>query len=159
MAVKPIPEGYHSVTPYLIIEGAGGAIEFYQKAFGAKELFRFPTPDGKIGHAEIKIGDSPIMLADAYPAMGYNSPKSLGGSPVSLMIYVENVDTVFNQAVQAGATAKEAVTDKFYGDRSGSLIDPFGHVWHVSTHMEDVSVEEMEKRAKAASARSSGAGQ
>jgi PhnB protein len=158
MAVKPIPEGYHSVTPYLIIEGAGGAIEFYQKAFGAKELFRFPAPDGKIGHAEIKIGDSPIMLADAYPAMGYNGPKSLGGSPVSLMIYVENVDTVFNQAVRAGATVKEAVTDKFYGDRTGSLIDPFGHVWHVSTHMEDVSVEEMEKRAKAASARSSGAG-
>jgi len=159
MAVTPIPEGYHSVTPYLIIEGAGEAIAFYAKAFGAKELFRFPTPDGKIGHAEIKIGDSPIMLADAYPAMGYNSPKSLGGSPVSLMIYVENVDTVFNQAVQAGATVKEALTDKFYGDRSGSLIDPFGHVWHVSTHKEDVSMEEMEKRAKAASARSSGAGQ
>jgi PhnB protein len=157
MAVKPIPEGYHSVTPYLIIEGAGEAIAFYAKAFGAKELFRFPTPDGKIGHAELKIGDSPIMLADAYPAMGYNSPKSLGGSPVSLMIYVENVDTVFNQAVQAGATVKEALSDKFYGDRSGSLIDPFGHVWHVSTHKEDVSMEEMEKRAKAASAGSSGA--
>jgi PhnB protein len=155
MAVKPIPEGYHSVTPYLIIEGAGEAIAFYAKAFGAKELFRFPTPDGKIGHAEIKIGDSPIMLADAYPDMGYNGPKSLGGSPVSLMIYVENVDTVFNQAVQAGATVKEAVSDKFYGDRIGSLIDPFGHVWHVSTHKEDVSMEEMEKRAKAASAGSS----
>jgi PhnB protein len=152
MAVKPIPEGYHSVTPYLIIEGAGEAIAFYAKAFGAKELFRFPTPDGKIGHAEIKIGDSPIMLADAYPAMGYKSPKSLGGSPVSLMIYVADVDTVFNQAVQVGATVKEALTDKFYGDRSGSLIDPFGHVWHVSTHKEDVSMEEMEKRAKAASA-------
>src|SRR4030095_16109766 len=157
MAVKPIPEGYHSVTPYLIIEGAVEAIAFYAKAFGAKELFRFPTPDGKIGHAELKIGDSPIMLAYAYPAMGYNSPKSLGGSPVSLMIYVENVDTVFNQAVQAGATVKEALSDKFYGDRSGSLIDPFGHVWHVSTHKEDVSMEEMEKRAKAASAGSSGA--
>jgi PhnB protein len=159
MAVKPIPEGYHSVTPYLIIEGAGEAIEFYKKAFGAKELFRFPTPDGKVGHAELKLGDSPIMLADAYPAMGYNSPKSLGGSPVSLMVYVEDVDTVFNQAVEAGATVKEAVTDKFYGDRSGSLIDPFGHVWHVATHKEDVSMEEMEKRAKAASAASSGAGQ
>jgi PhnB protein len=156
MAVKPIPEGYHSVTPYLIIEGAAAAIEFYQKAFGAQELLRYPAPDGTIGHAEIKIGDSPIMLADAYPVMGYNGPKSLGGSPVSLMIYVENVDTVFDQAVQAGATVKEAVTDKFYGDRTGSLIDPFGHVWHVSTHMEDVSLEEMEKRAKAASARSSG---
>jgi PhnB protein len=159
MAVTPIPEGYHSVTPYLIIEGAAAAIEFYKKAFGAKELFRFPAPEGKIGHAEIKIGDSPIMLADAYPDMGYNGPKSLGGSPVSLMIYVENVDTVFNQAVQAGATVKEAVSDKFYGDRIGSLIDPFGHVWHVSTHKEDVSLEEMEKRAKAASAGSSAAGQ
>ena len=156
MAVKPIPEAYHTVTPYLIIEGAAEAIEFYKQAFGAKELFRFPAPEGKIGHAEIKIGDSPIMLADAYPAMGYNSPKSLGGSPVSLMIYVENVDTVFNQAVQAGATVKEALTDKFYGDRSGSLIDPFGHVWHLSTHKEDVSMEEMEKRAKAAGAGSSG---
>jgi len=152
MAVKPIPEAYHTVTPYLIIEGAAAAIEFYKQAFGAKELFRFPAPEGKIGHAEIKIGDSPIMLADAYPDMGYNGPKSLGGSPVSLMIYVENVDTVFNQAVQAGATVKEAVSDKFYGDRIGSLIDPFGHVWHVSTHKEDVSLEEMEKRAKAASA-------
>ncbi len=159
MAVKPIPEGYHSVTPYLIIEGAGEAIEFYKKAFGAKELFRFPTPDGKVGHAEMKIGDSPIMLADAYPAMGYNDPKSLGGSPVSLMIYVEDVDTVFNQAVQSGATVKEVLTDKFYGDRSGSVIDPFGHVWHVATHKEDVSMEEMEERAKAASAASSGAGQ
>ena len=158
MAVKPIPEGYHSVTPYLIIEGAGEAIEFYKKAFGAKELFRFPTPDGKVGHAELKIGDSPIMLADAYPTMGYNSPKSLGGSPVSLMIYVEDVDTIFNQAVQGGATVKEAVTDKFYGDRSESLIDPFGHVWHLATHKEDVSMEEMENRAKAASA-SSGTGQ
>ena len=159
MAVKPIPEAYHTVTPYLIIEGAAEAIEFYKQAFGAKELFRFAAPGGKIGHAEIKIGDSPIMLADAYPDMGYNGPKSLGGSPVSLMIYVENVDTVFNQAVQAGATVKEAVSDKFYGDRIGSLIDPFGHVWHVSTHKEDVSLEEMEKRAKAASAGSSGAGQ
>ena len=159
MAVKPIPEGYHSVTPYLIIEGAGEAIEFYKQAFGDEELFRFPTPDGKVGHAEIKIGNSPIMLADAYPAMGYNSPKSLGGSPVSLMIYIENVDTVFRQAVAAGATVKEAVADKFYGDRSGSLIDPFGHVWHVATHKEDVSIEEMEKRAKSAGAGSSGAGQ
>ena len=159
MAVKPIPEAYHTVTPYLIIEGAAEAIEFYKQAFGAKELFRFAAPGGKIGHAEIKIGDSPIMLADAYPDMGYNGPKSLGGSPVSLMIYVENVDTVFSQAVQAGATVKEAVSDKFSGDRIGSLIDPFGHVWHVSTHKEDVSLEEMEKRAKAASAGSSGAGQ
>ena len=155
MAVKPIPDGYHTATPYLIIEGAADAIEFYKQAFGAVELFRMPGPDGKIGHAEIKIGDSPIMLADAYPDMGYNGPKSLGGSPVSLMIYVEEVDTVFNRAVDAGATVKEVVSDKFYGDRMGTLIDPFGHVWHVSTHKEDVSVAEMEKRAAALGAAAS----
>ena len=154
MAVNSIPEGYHTATPYLIIDGAAEAIEFYKQAFGATELFRLAMPDGKIGHGEIKIGDSPIMLADAYPDMGYNGPKSLGGSPVSLMIYVEDVDTVFNRAVDAGATVKEAVSDKFYGDRMGTLIDPFGHVWHVSTHKEDVSPAEMEKRAKAASAAS-----
>ncbi len=159
MAVKPIPDGYHTATPYLIIRGAGDAIEFYKKAFGATELFRFPTPDGKIGHAEIKIGDSPIMMADEYPEMGYNGPQTLGGSPVSVMIYVEDVDTVFNRAVDAGATVKEAVQDKFYGDRIGTLVDPFGHVWHVSTHKEDISMEEMEKRAKAASAASSGGGE
>ena len=158
MAVKQIPEGYHSVTPYLIIAGAGAAIEFYKRAFGAIELFRFPAPEGKIGHAEIKIGDSPIMLADEYPDMGYKSPKALGGSPVSLMIYVEDVDTVFNQALAAGASVKEALTDKFYGDRTGTLVDPFGHIWHVSTHKEDVSLEEMERRAKAASAGASAAG-
>ncbi len=152
MAVKPIPDGYHTATPYLIIEGAADAIEFYKVAFGAVELFRMPGPNGKIGHAEIKIGDSPIMLADAYPDMGYKGPKSLGGSPVSVMIYVEDVDTVFNRAVDAGATVKEAVSDKFYGDRIGTLIDPFGHVWHVSTHKEDVSLAEMEKRAKAGTA-------
>ena len=156
---KPIPEGYHTATPYLIIGGAAAAIEFYKKAFGATELFRFPAPGGKIGHAEIKIGDSPIMLADEYPEMGYKGPQSLGGSPVSLMIYVEDVDTIFNQAVAAGASVKEAVSDKFYGDRTGTLTDPFGHVWHVSTHKEDVSVEEMERRAKAATAAASGGGQ
>jgi PhnB protein len=150
MSVKTIPEGYHSVTPYLIIRGAADAIDYYKKAFGATELFRFPAPEGKIGHAEMKIGDSPIMLADEFPEMGYKGPQSLGGSPVSLMIYVEDVDTVFNRAVEAGATVKEAVTDKFYGDRMGSVVDPFGHVWHVSTHKEDVSIEEMQRRAKAA---------
>jgi PhnB protein len=147
---KSIPEGYHSVTPYLIVGGAADAIEFYQKAFGATELFRFPAPGGKIGHAEIKIGDSPIMLADEYPDMGYKGPRSLGGSPVTLMIYVDDVDTIFDQAVNAGATVKEAVTDKFYGDRMGTVIDPFGHTWHVATHKEDVSMEEMQRRAKAA---------
>jgi len=155
---KAIPDGYHTATPYLIIGGAADAIEFYKKAFGATELFRIPAPEGKIGHAEIKIGDSPIMLADEYPQMGYKGPKSLGGSPVSLMIYVEDVDTTFAQAVAAGASVKEAVADKFYGDRTGTLTDPFGHVWHVSTHKEDVSVEEMERRAKAASAAASGTG-
>jgi PhnB protein len=159
MAVKPIPEGYHSVTPYLIINGAADAIEFYKKAFGATELFRFPAPDGKIGHAEIKIGDSPIMLADEFAEMGYKGPQALGGSPVSLMIYLEDVDTVFNRAVEAGASVKEAVQDKFYGDRTGTLTDPFGHVWHVSTHKEDISMEEMEARAKQASAKASGGGQ
>ena len=150
MSVKPIPEGYHSVTPHLMVNGGADAIEFYKKAFGAVELFRFPAPDGKIGHAEIKIGDSPIMLADEYPDMGYKSPQTIGGSPVSLMIYVEDVDAVFNRAIESGGTVKEAVQDKFYGDRSGTLIDPFGHVWHVATHKEDVSMEEMERRAKAA---------
>jgi len=152
MSVKPIPEGYHSVTPYLIVRGAAAAIDYYTKAFGAKELFRFPAPDGKIGHAEIKIGDAPIMIADEYPDMGYNGPQSLGGSPVSLMIYVEDVDTVFNRAVESGGTVKEALQDKFYGDRIGTVVDPFGHIWHVATHKEDVSMEEMERRAKAAHA-------
>jgi PhnB protein len=150
MSVKPIPEGYHSVTPYLIVRGGADAIEFYQKAFGAVELFRFPSPDGKIGHAEIKVGDSPIMLADEFPDMGYNGPDSLGGSPVSLMIYVDDVDAVFNQAVEAGATVKEALADKFYGDRMGTVTDPFGHRWHLATHKEDISVEEMQRRAQAA---------
>jgi len=159
MPAKPIPEEYHSVTPYLIIRNAAEAIEFYKKAFGAIELFRFPAPGGKIGHAEIKIGDSPIMLADEYPDMGYKGPQSLNGSPVSLMVYIEDVDKVFNRAIDAGATVKEAVQDKFYGDRSGTLTDPFGHVWHIATHKEDVSSEEMERRAKAASTAASGGGQ
>jgi PhnB protein len=159
MPVKPIPEGYHSVTPYLVIRGAAAAIDFYKKAFGATELFRFPAPDGKIGHAEIKIGDSPIMLADENPDMGYKSPQSLGGSPVSLMIYLEDVDTVFNRAVEAGATVREAVQDKFYGDRNATVTDPFGHNWHIATHKEDVSPEEMERRAKAASKAASGGGE
>ena len=148
MPVKTIPEGYHSVTPYLIVRGAAEAIDFYRKAFGAVELFRFPSPDGKIGHAEIKIGDSPIMMADEYPDMGYKGPQSIGGSPVSLMIYVADVDSLFHQAVDAGATVKEALQDKFYGDRIGTVIDPFGHVWHISTHKEDVSMDEMQERMK-----------
>jgi PhnB protein len=146
--VKPIPEGYHSVTPYLIIKGATAALEFYQKAFGATELFRM-AHEGKIGHAEIKIGDSPIMLADEHPEMGYLGPQTLGGSPVSIMIYCDDVDTIFNQAIAAGATQQKAIEDKFYGDRIGTLVDPFGHVWHVATHKEEVSPEEMERRLAA----------
>ena len=152
MPVNPIPEGYHSVTPYLIIRGAADAIEFYKKAFGATELFRFPGPDGKIGHAELQIGNSRIMMADEYPDMGYNGPQTLGGSPIALMIYLADVDAVFNRAVEAGATVKEPLQDKFYGDRIGTVIDPFGHRWHLATHQEDVSMEEMERRAKAAGA-------
>ncbi len=148
--VKPIPDGYHSVTPYLIIKGAADAIEFYKKAFGATELFRMPAPGGKVGHAEIKIGDSPIMLADESPEMGYVGPATLGGTPVSIMIYVEDVDTVFNQAIAAGGEQLKPLEDQFYGDRSGSLKDPFGHQWHVATHKEDVSPEEMDKRMAAA---------
>lgn len=159
MAVKTIPDGYHSVTPYLIIAGAAEAIDYYKKAFGATELLRMPAPGGKIGHAEIKIGDSPIMLADEFPEMGYKSPQTLGGSPVSIMIYVEDVDTVFNQAVAAGGKVQRPLKDQFYGDRTGTLEDPFGHVWHVATHKEDVSAEEMERRAKAASAAASGGGE
>ena len=150
MPVKPIPEGYHSVTPYLIINGAADAIEYYQKAFGAVELFRFPAPGGKIGHAEIKIGDSPIMLADEHPEMGYKSPQSYGGTPVSIMIYVEDVDTIFKQAIAAGGKEQQAVKDQFYGDRLGTLADPFGHVWTIATHKEDVSMEEMQRRMKSA---------
>lgn len=159
MAVKPIPDGYHSVTPYLIIKGAAEAIEFYKKAFGAIELLRYPAPDGRIGHAEIKIGDSPIMLADEYPEMGYgySGPQTVGGSSVSIMIYVEDVDATFKQAIAAGGKEQRAVKDQFYGDRSGTLEDPFGHIWHVSTHKEDVSTEEMERRAKVASAAAGGA--
>jgi PhnB protein len=149
--VKPIPDGYHTVTPYLIIKGAAAAIDFYKRAFGATELFRMPQPDGRIGHAEIKIGDSPIMLADEFPEMGHRSPQSLGGSPVSILLYVEDVDSVFNRAVTEGAKQDRPVEDKFYGDRGGSLTDPFGHIWHIATHKEDVSAEEMEKRVAAAS--------
>ena len=146
--VKPIPDGYHSVTPYLTISGASDAIEYYKKAFGATELFRMEH-QGKIGHAEMKIGDSPFMLGDEHPQMGYKGPKSYGGTPVSLMIYVEDCDTVYKEAIEAGATEVRPLQDQFYGDRSGTLTDPFGHVWTVATHKEDVSSEEMEKRIAA----------
>ena len=145
--VKPIPEGYHSVTPYLCIKGAAAAIEFYKKAFGAKELVRMAAPGEKIGHAEIQIGDSHVMLADEFPEMGFLSPQSVGGSPVMMHLYVEDVDATANKAVAAGAKVMKPVEDQFYGDRSGQFQDPFGHKWYVSTHKEDVSPEEIKARS------------
>ena len=149
MATKPIPDGYHTATPYLLVKGAAEALDFYQRAFGAEELMRFPGPDGRIGHAEIKVGDSPIMLADEHPEMGYRGPQSLGGTTVSILLYVEDVDTAFARAVAAGGKALRPVQDQFYGDRSGTLADPFGHVWTIATHKEDVSPQEMHKRFEA----------
>ena len=143
---KPIPEGFHSVTPYLCVNDAAGALEFYKKAFGATELMRMPDPGGRIGHAEVKIGDSIIMLADEFPEMGFRSPQTLGGSPFAIYLYVEDVDAVVGQAVAAGAKLVKEVKDQFYGDRNGGLEDPFGHIWYVSTHKEDVSPEEMKRR-------------
>lgn len=148
-SVQPIPQGYHTATPYLFVNGAAKAIEFYKRAFGATELFRMTQPDGKVGHAEIKIGDSPIMLADEFPEMGARSPQALGGSPVMIYLYVEDVDAVFTQAVAAGAKVTRPVKDQFYGDRSGGVTDPFGHLWYIATHKEDVSSEEMKRRAAA----------
>jgi PhnB protein len=147
--VQAIPTGYAGVTPYLIIRGAARALEFYKKAFGATELLRFPGPDGKIGHAEIKIGEGMVMLADESPAMGHKSPQTLGGTPVSLMFYVPDVDARFAKALAAGATVVNPLKDQFYGDRSGTLTDPFGHVWTIATHTEDVSGEEMQRRMAA----------
>jgi PhnB protein len=149
MAVRPIPEGYSSVTPYLIIRDAARAIDYYKMAFDAQELFRFGGPDGKIAHAEIQIGDSRIMLADESPEMGHKSPQTLGGSPVGVMLYVENADDTFERAISGGATASRPVQNQFYGDRSGNLVDPFGHMWTIATHVEDVSEEEMQRRMEA----------
>ena len=148
--VKKVPEGYHSATPYLVVGDAARAIDFYKKAFGATELVRMGGPEGKIGHAEIKIGDSMIMLSDEL--MGNRSPQALGGSPVSIFLYVDDVDSVFNQAVNAGAKGDMPPTDMFWGDRFGKLTDPFGHLWAVATHVEDVAPEEMRKRAQASMA-------
>jgi len=153
--VKPIPEGYHSLTPYLVVDGAADAMEFYKKAFGAVELFRMEH-EGKIGHAEMKIGDSPFMLGDENPQ--YKGPKTIGGTPVSLMIYVEDVDTVYSQALAAGGTELKPLQDQFYGDRSGTLQDPFGHIWAVATHKEDVTPEEIEKRLASMHGHGQGAG-
>lgn len=142
---KPIPKGYHSVTPYLIVDDAARAIDFYKKAFGAEEKFRLPRGD-KIGHAEIKIGDSFVMLADEFPDMGHLSPKSRGGTTVSLLVYVPDVDSAFKTAIDAGAKQDRAIENQFWGDRMGSLSDPFGHQWSLATHVEDVSEDEMGKR-------------
>jgi PhnB protein len=150
MATSAIPDGYRSVTPYLIVNGAAAAIEFYKHVFAATEMLRMADAHGRIGHAEIKIGDSVVMLADEHPQMGYRSPSSLGGSSVSILLYLEEVDAVFARAVKAGATAQREVADQFYGDRTGTLRDPFGHVWTVATHVEDVAPEEMQRRAAAA---------
>ncbi|HZQ69829.1 MAG TPA: VOC family protein [Terriglobales bacterium] len=148
MAVKPVPEGYHTATPYLYVKGGAKALDFYKKAFGATELLRMEGPGGSIGHAEIRIGDSPIMLADEFPDMGARSPEAYGGSPVGIMLYVPDVDATVKRAVDAGAKLDRAVEDKFYGDRMGSLVDPFGHTWYVATHIEDVTPEEMKRRSE-----------
>jgi PhnB protein len=146
MACNPIPDGYHTATPYLMVQGAANAIEFYKKAFGAKELMRMADPSGKIAHAEVQIGDSRIMLADENQEWGNKSPQSLGGSPVFIALYVKDVDATISQAVAAGAKVLIPVADQFYGDRTGRLVDPFGHIWMVSTHKEDVNPEEMMRR-------------
>ena len=150
MAVKPVPDGYHTVTPYLIVKGAARALDFYKQAIGATELFRMDAPGGRIGHAEIRIGDSPIMLADEHPEIGALSPQSRGGTSVSILLYVEDADKLTEQAVAAGATVLRPIQNQFYGDRSASRVDPFGHHWHIATHVEDVPMDEMRKRAEAA---------
>ena len=150
--VKPIPDGYPQITPYLAVAGAGDAIDFYTKVFGARERMRMPGPDGRIGHAELEIGNSLIMLADEFPDMGHRGPKTVGGTPVTINIYVEDVDDVFERAVEAGAKELRPVENQFYGDRTGQLEDPFGHKWSIGTHVEDVPADEMEKRAAAMSA-------
>ena len=145
MSVKPIPDGYHSITPYLVVDDAKAAIDFYARAFGAREKFRLPMGD-RIGHAEIEVGDSVIMLADEFPDMGHLGPNSRGGTTVSLLHYVEDVDSAFAKAVAAGATEAKPVENQFWGDRMGTLLDPFGHMWSLATTVEEVSPEEMQRR-------------
>ncbi|HYN85101.1 MAG TPA: VOC family protein [Pyrinomonadaceae bacterium] len=146
---KPIPEGFHSVTPYLCVDDAARAIEFYKEAFGATEIMRMEAPGGKIGHAEVKIGDSIVMLADEFPEINFRSPRTLGGPSSTFMIYVEDVDARVEQAVAAGAKLTRPVKDEFYGDRTGGVEDPFGHVWYIATHVEDLSLEEIKRRGDA----------
>jgi PhnB protein len=152
--VKPIPEGYHSVTPYLVVKGAAKAIDFYKKAFGAKELFRMEGPGGTVAHAELEIGDSRIMLADESPQMGYTGPEPGSRTSVGLMIYVNDVDKTAAQAIAAGIKTEREVQDQFYGDRSGNFVDPFGHRWTIATPKEDVSKEEMDRRMASMMAKS-----
>ncbi len=150
MATRPIPEGYHSVSPALAIDGAADAIDFYKRAFGAKERYRMPAPDGKIAHAELEIGDSVVMLSDVFPQATVKAPTELGGTTVSIFLFVEDVDAVFQQAVDAGASVTMPLEDMFWGDRFGTVEDPYGHSWSLATHVEDVPPEEMEERAKQA---------
>jgi PhnB protein len=152
MAVKPIPEGYHTVTPYLAVDDAAEAIEYYKNAFGAKERVRMEAPDDKIGHAELEIGDSLVMLSDPFPQATTRTPKELGGTSASVFLYVEDVDAVVKRAVDAGATITMEIADQFWGDRFGSVKDPFGHSWSIATHVEDVPPDEMAERAKKAMA-------
>jgi PhnB protein len=152
MATMPVPEGYHTVTPYLHVDDAEQAIDFYKKAFGAKERMRMEAPDGRIAHAEIEIGDSLVMLSDPFPQSSVRTPKELGGTTAGVFLYLEDVDAVVKRAVDAGATVTMEVADQFWGDRFGSVTDPFGHSWSIATHVEDVPPEEMAERAKAAMA-------
>ena len=149
-SVKPIPDGYEAATPYLCVKGAVDAIEFYKQAFGATETMRMADTSGRVGHAELRIGNALVMLADEFPEMGFVSPKTLGGTPVSISLYVQNVDAFVERAVAAGATLKRPVQNQFYGDRTAGLEDPFGHAWHFATHVEDVAPDEMHKRFEAA---------
>jgi PhnB protein len=149
MNVKPIPAGHHTVTPYLAVKNGVKAVEFYKKAFGASEVYKLIMPDGRLGHAEIRIGDSIIMMSDEFPEYGGKSPQTLGGSAVNIHLYVEDVDALFKRALAAGAKERKPVKDQFYGDRSGQVEDPFGHLWWIATHKEDVSPAEMQKRVEA----------
>ena len=150
MSTKHIPDGYHTVTPYLTVKNAAAALDFYERAFGAKVTMRLDAPDGRVGHAEFLIEGSPVMMSDEYPEMGATSPQTLGGVTSSLMIYLENVDARFAQAIAAGATVEKPLTNQFYGDRSGTVKDPFGHRWTLATHVEDIPPDELSKRAAAA---------
>jgi len=143
---NPVPEGFHTVTPYVTVKGAAGAIEFYKRAFGAEEIFRWADPDGSIRHAEVVIGDSPVMITDEAPEFGMSGPQSLGGSPVHMFLYVEDADAVFDRAIASGATDLMAVEDSPDGDRRGGVTDPFGHVWYIGTHIENISREDLQKR-------------